>query len=153
MQHFAHVVDGTVRERIDLDDGLKPGRDIFTADFAEHLVACDQGVTVGMVYANGTFSEAPAPAVSVPSTVSSAQAKIMLRRTPGSAEGKSLLDEVKAALDTTAGTEAGDEAAIWFADARQWERSNPHVAEIGGALGLNAGQIDDLFRSAAQIQA
>lgn len=101
---------------------------------------------------DGLVAAPPAPAA-VPGAVSSAQAKIKLRLTPGSVEGKSLLDDVAVLIEAAKGTEQGDVVAIWFAEARMWERANPYVAQIGAALGLTAAQIDDLFRAAALILA
>jgi hypothetical protein len=73
--------------------------------------------------------------------VSSAQAKITLHRA-----GK--LDVVKAAVEA-----AGVEVQIWFAEARTWQRANPHVEAVRAALGMSKAEGDDLFRQAAQIQA
>ncbi|PIK74807.1 hypothetical protein [Methylobacterium frigidaeris] len=73
--------------------------------------------------------------------VSSAQAKIQLARA-------GLLPAVKSAVAA-----AGTEVEIWFSDARTWQRGNPYVAALGAALGLSAGEIDDLFRQAAAIAA
>lgn len=84
----------------------------------------------------------------VPASVSSAQAKIQLARTPGSADGKTLLDDV-----TDAAKGAGIEAQIWFTEARTWERNNPYVASLSKGLKLKTADVDQLFISAAQIAA
>lgn len=84
----------------------------------------------------------------VPASVSSAQAKIQLLRTLGAEDKKTLLDDVTQAVQT-----AGGEAAIWFAEARTWERANPYVASLAQSLKLPAAQVDALFVAAAQIQA
>ncbi|MCJ2084584.1 hypothetical protein MKK88_01055 [Methylobacterium sp. E-005] len=84
----------------------------------------------------------------VPVSVSSAQAKIQCQRTPGSASGKTLLDDITAAVQA-----AGGEAQIWFTEARAWERTNPYVASLSSGLKLTSAQVDQLFIAAAQIAA
>jgi hypothetical protein len=106
-------------------------------------------ISIGWIAnADGSFSAPPAPAAIVPSSVTSAQAKIQLLRTPGSATGKTLLDDVTAAVQAK-----GGEINIWFTDARTWDRNNPYVAQLGSSLKLNAATIDGLFTAAAQISA
>ena len=56
MKLYAHVQDGTVREIIAIDDALVPGKDIFTPDFAAHLVMCDASVGQGWTYDGKAFS-------------------------------------------------------------------------------------------------
>ncbi|KTS09741.1 hypothetical protein SB2_11850 [Methylobacterium radiotolerans] len=84
----------------------------------------------------------------VPFLVTKAQAKIQLRRTPGSAEGKTMLDDVVAAVKV-----AGGEVEIWFDDAQTWERANPYVAALSGpdGLKLTSDQVDELFIEASKI--
>ena len=92
--------------------------------------------------ADGSY-EAP-PAVGAPALipdVSSAQAKIALSRA-------GFLKPVKASVEAI-----GGEVEIWFTDARTWQRNNPHVVEIGAGLNLSAEEIDELFRTAAMIDA
>jgi hypothetical protein len=96
------------------------------------------------------FKAPPAPSSDpvVPAAVTSVQAKIQLSRTPGSAEGKTLLNDVTAAAQA-----AGIEAQIWFTEARTWERSNSYVASLSKSLDLTSAQVDQLFIEAAQIAA
>ncbi|KIU36509.1 hypothetical protein SR39_06085 [Methylobacterium radiotolerans] len=89
-----------------------------------------------------------AQARTVPFSVTKAQAKIQLRRTPGSADGKTLRDDVVAAVK-----EAGGEVEIWFDDAQTWERSNPYVGSLSSGLKLSSEQVDELFIEAAKIAA
>lgn len=84
----------------------------------------------------------------VPLSVASSQAKIQLFRTPGKEDGKTLLDDVTASVSKT-----GGEVAIWFAEARTWERANPYVADLSKGLGLSSSDVDDLFVAAAKIAA
>lgn len=84
----------------------------------------------------------------VPASVTSAQAKIQCLRTPGSASGKTLLDDITAAVQAV-----GGEAQIWFTEARVWERSNPYVASLSSSLRLTSAQVDQLFIAASQILA
>lgn len=87
-------------------------------------------------------SVAPAPAVdAVPSptlSVTSAQAKIWLHRNKH-------YDEAKSAADSD------PEVAIWWTDARVWERDNPHVIAVGAVLNLDVKALDAAFAEAALI--
>lgn len=40
---------------------------------------------------------------------------------------------------------------IWFANANQWERSNPYILSLGPELGLTEEGIDNLFKAAALL--
>jgi len=91
--------------------------------------------------ANGVLIPAPPLPEPVPAAVSSAQAKIQLMRAE-------YFEPVKNSVEAI-----GGEVLIWFTDARTWQRSNPHVLEIGKGLGLSSGEIDALFREAAKIDA
>lgn len=87
-------------------------------------------------------AEHPAPPLAVPRSVSSAQAKIALKRT-------GFLTAARSALEAM----GDEEVSIWFTDARTWERNNPYISEVGKAISLSDAEIDDLFRQAAQIAA
>lgn len=79
----------------------------------------------------------------VPASVSSAQAKIALKRA-------GYLTAVKHVIDAL----GDEEIEIWFTDAREWERSNPHVLAVAAQVGLaDPTHVDDLFRMAALIRA
>lgn len=149
---YARIQDGAVAEIITLPDGVEPD-DAFHADIAADLVACaDVSVVVGSTTADGGKTFALPPAIhataTVPTSVSSAQAKIQCLRTPGAATGKTLLDDITAAVQAS-----GGEVAIWFEEARTWQRSNPYVASLSSGLKLTSAQVDQLFIAAAQISA
>ncbi|GEP09798.1 hypothetical protein [Methylobacterium gnaphalii] len=146
MQTFAHVVNGVVREIITLDDTLTPGVDVYTPSFAQELVVCSNTVKESDLYVSGSFSKPQPPPATVPSIVSSAQAKIQLTLTPGKTDGKSLFDDAKALVD-----QADVQTQIWFSDARTWMRDNVYVNQIAAALGLSSSVVDELFTSAATI--
>lgn len=150
MQTFAHIQNGIVREVLVLDDDQVLGEDLHTPEIAAACVRCGSNVVEGMAYDAGKkkFSQPPEPKPIVPARVAKAQAKIQLRRMPGSNAGKTLLDEAKAAIEA-----GGDELAIWFEDAQAWERQGPYVLELCGAIGLIEEQIDELFIAAAKIAA
>jgi len=59
-----------------------------------------------------------------------------------------LLGMVEAAV-----AQADPLARIAWADAVEFRRDSPTIAALAGAVGLTETQIDDLFRSAAQITA
>ena len=84
----------------------------------------------------------------VPQSVTNYQARAVLMSQPGSAAGRSLFEDVNAALQALGGT-------AWQA----WEyanditRTGELVSQIGTQLGLNSAQLDALFVSASQISA
>lgn len=142
MQHFMSLVGTTVREIVEIPDGLTPGEDIFTPEFAKTLVPFVAGAQIGYEQQkDGSFAAPPdeAPPVSVPASISSAQAKIQLRRA-------GLRDKVDAAVQA-----AGGEVLDWFTDARTWERTSPYVLALGTSLKLKPADLDKLFKAAAQI--
>lgn len=94
------------------------------------------------------LSVSGATSTAVPMSVTSSQAKIQLFRTPGKEDGKTLLDDVTAAV-----TAASGEVAIWYTEARTWDRNNPYVATLSKGLGLSSSEVDDLFIAAAKIAA
>lgn len=59
-----------------------------------------------------------------------------------------LLDQVEAALE-----QADPLAQLAWADAVEFRRNSPTIAALAGAIGLTDEQIDDLFRSAMEIDA
>lgn len=139
MTYALFVNDASV-QLFDADPDLHPSLDV-------RDVSGVKGFALGWVAkSDGGYGPPPEPEF-VPSPapfgVSSAQAKIALKRA-------GYLPAVKAAVDALG---AEDEAAIWFSDARTWERGNNYVARLGEAVGLDSDAIDDLFRQAAQIAA
>lgn len=93
---------------------------------------------------NGTsVARIPPPAAPVPESVSKFQAKAALLQA-------GLLDSVEAMM-TAPQTPAV--AKLAWSDAQEFRRQSPTVAAMTAALGLNEGQIDDLFRAAARIVA
>lgn len=74
-------------------------------------------------------------------TISRAQAKIQLRRA-------GLREAVDAAI-----AEADPETQDWYVEAGEWQRDHPRVVAMAALLKLTPTQADDLFRSAALIDA
>lgn len=98
------------------------------------------------VSADGKFA---APVVSdvpavfeVPLAITSAQAKIQLKRAGFLKAAKDMVDALE-----------DEEIQIWFNEARTWQRNNTHVNDIAAALGISPEETDDLFREAAKIDA
>lgn len=85
------------------------------------------------------FATLPWPVAPVPDPVTTRQAKLALF-------AAGMLDAADAAL-----AQAGKAAQIEWEYAVTFERSNPLIAQVGGALGLTEEQIDDLFRAAAAL--
>lgn len=88
----------------------------------------------------GVVSDPPAPEPVPPTVVTKAQGKLALL-------AAGLLDDAEAAISA-----AGPAAQIWYADATEWRRSHPVIAQMATALGLSAAQVDALFVAAAAIQ-
>lgn len=141
---YALIINGYVHDLFVKDPHLGPHLTVVDVtdvpDIAQGWVAHADGTYSAPTY----FTPAPAPGAT---TLTPAQARIQLFRTPGSAPGKTLLDDVTAAV-----TAAGGQIAIWFAEALSWDRHSPYVAAIGKTLKLSAEQIDSLFASAAKIE-
>lgn len=136
-RHFL-IIDDVVRAVFADAPDLHPDLTVVASD--------DPAIAEGWSYdaAAGTFSAPPRlepPPVTVPASVSSAQAKIQLRRA-------GLREKVDAAVQA-----AGGEVSDWFTDARAWDRQNPYVLQLGAGLKLKPADIDALFIAAAQISA
>lgn len=132
----ALICNGLVYELFEVDPKFGDGFDV-------RDVSKVKGIAAGWsANTDGTYS-APEPVPSTPfiPDVSSAQAKIQLRRA-------GLRDKVDAAIK-----DADGEVQDWYSDARTWQRTNPYVTQIGGALGLKDADIDALFVEAAKIAA
>ncbi len=82
----------------------------------------------------------------VPREVTNFQARALLKSMPGSADGRSLFDDVNDALEAMGGVP-------WQA----WEyttvfpRDSQLIAAIGSQLGLTDAQLDQMFAEAAAI--
>lgn len=117
--------------------------DQYPAEIVKDCVETTGDVRPGWVTQDGgrTFAAPVSAAPPPPAFVSSAQAKIQLRRA-------GLRDQVDAAVQAS-----GGEVLDWFTDARIWERDNPYVASIGTSLKLKDADVDALFVAAAKIAA
>lgn len=85
----------------------------------------------------------PVPAPVVPQVVSRFQARAALHLA-------GLLDDVEAMM---ALPETPVLAKLAWADAQEFKRDSPSLLGIAGALGLTETQLDDLFTTAAGIEA
>lgn len=74
-----------------------------------------------------------------PASITRRQAKLALL-------AAGLLNQAEDAL-----ADEGPAAQIEWADALTFDRGNPLIAAIGGAIGLDEAGIDDLFRAAAAL--
>jgi hypothetical protein len=87
-------------------------------------------------------SPAPAPYVAPPTppvtTVTRVQGMIQLSRA-------GLLTRVQTLVA------ADPEMQIWFNHAPTWERNNARILALAQSLGLSAGDLDNLFQSAAAV--
>ncbi len=85
----------------------------------------------------------PVPVATVPQVVSRFQARAALHLA-------GLLDDVEAVM---ALPETPVLAKLAWADAQEFKRNSPSLLGIAGALGLTETQLDDLFTTAAGIEA
>jgi hypothetical protein len=149
MTVLVRLLNDVVHEVVAVPEGLELSDLLPPADIAGLIEAPDD-VQEGWQFDGGNFAAPPAivPIVTTTNSVTSAQAKIQCLRTPGSATGKTLLDDITAAVQAQ-----GGEAQIWFTEARTWERSNPYVTALSKGLKLTSDQVNKLFNEAAQIAA
>jgi hypothetical protein len=85
-------------------------------------------------------------AQNVPQSVTIGQATIALYLTPSPVNsGKTLLDDVNAAVAAAGGT-----IALWWAKAQTIQRQSNSVATLAEALNLSSAELDTLFTLAAQ---
>jgi hypothetical protein len=85
------------------------------------------------------------PPVPVPPKITNAQARYVLRRTPYNEE--TLFD----AVNRAAQMQGGDILDFWEY-ANEFYRDSPAILGLALALGISAAQLDDLFRTAEEVQ-
>lgn len=137
---YALISNGRVHQIFPADPMLGDGLDV-------RDVSRVRGIAENWtVSSDGKFSAPvlvePPAIVAVPTAVTSAQAKIQLKRAGFLKAARDAVD----ALDD-------EEIQIWFNEARTWQRSNVHVNEIAAALGISSDEVDELFREAVKIDA
>lgn len=145
MQTWAHVVDGTVENIIELDDDIVPGKDMFSPDYAKDMRKAPPGTAIGAKFDGTSYAAPPPPAVVVP-TVDAVYALIQLSRTKTKDGASDLLTETRQAV-----AKVGAEAQLWFDRAQRWARKDPYVEQIAAALKLNDADVDELFIAASKI--
>lgn len=137
---YARIIDGQVVELIDdafgEDGALIPIELRFHPDFVATLVATTGGVVEGDLYDGQAFSKPQPAAPQVPESVSKRQAVLALYDA-----GK--WDAFNAAVDA-----AGPRARLEWEATTVVDRSNPLVAQLAPALGLD---LDALFATAAAL--
>ncbi|MDC8803954.1 hypothetical protein PRZ61_10950 [Halomonas pacifica] len=90
-------------------------------------------------------SEPPWPPEPVPGSVTRRQGKQQL-------VVAGLLGQVQAAIDAIGDDTERQLVQVYYDDAETWERDHPQLLSLASALGLADGQVDDLFRQAADRQ-
>ena len=136
MKTYARIENSAVVELFETDGDIT---EMFHPDLI--WVEASADVAVGDKYAYGQFKhpQPSAPVVTVPTSISPAQARLALL-------GAGLLDRVEAAV--AAGSRA---TQIAWEMATVIERSSPTVVALSAALGLTDAQLDALFTTAAGI--
>jgi hypothetical protein len=137
---YALISNGVVHQVFPTDPMLGDGLDVRDVSrvrgIAENWTMSSDGKFSAPVLVD------PPAIVAVPTAVTSAQAKIQLKRAGFLKAAREAVD----ALDD-------EEIQIWFNEARTWQRNNVHVNEIAAALGISSDEVDELFREAVKIDA
>lgn len=133
----AHIIDaGIISNTIEVD----------SIDFMPGLVAAVAGEGIGWCYDGQTFTPPtpPAPAPTVPQSVSRAQGKAALI---AAGLWPSVLAYVAAIADPT------DKALAEVAlnDTQEWRRDSLFLNSAASSLGLTSAQLDQLFVDASGV--
>ncbi|MEQ8257557.1 MAG: hypothetical protein RH980_16045 [Roseovarius confluentis] len=125
-----------------IEDGIVVNIAVADAPLAENWIEAGTARR-GDLWDGTSFSSPPSPPTAVPFDVTMRQARLALSRA-----GK--LADAEAAIAGMAGA-AGEEARIEWEYASTLRRDHPLIQALGPAIGLDAGDLDALFISAAQI--
>ena len=131
----AHVIEnGRITNTIEVD----------SLDFKPGLIAAVAGEGIGWSYDGQTFTPPPAPAPTVPQSVSRAQGKAALI---AAGLWPAVLAYVNAIADPT------DKALAEVAlnDTQEWRRDSLFLNSAATALGLTSAQLDQLFVDASGV--
>jgi len=109
---------------------------------ADNWIASETAA-IGDSYENGEFIKPPASPTPIPAVVSRFQARAALYQA-------GLLDTVEAIMDLP---ETDMMAKIAWADAQEFKRTSPTIAAMAAVIGFTEAQLDDLFISAATLDA
>lgn len=119
------------------------------AKVADEAFAQSQGwvvsdtARIGDTYSDGQFIRPEPTPEPNPQSVTRRQAKQELAI-------RGLLQNVQPAIDAIPDALEQTLVQIYWDDATDFERDNPALMQLGGALGLTSKQIDDLFIEAAK---
>lgn len=131
---YAYIENGIVKQTLRVDPHA-----LFAPGYASQFVEAPDDVQVGHTYADGVFTAPPAPALTVPQSVSMRQARLALL-------AAGLLGAVETAI-----TQAGAAATIEWEYATSVDRTYGLVPAMATALGLTGEQLDALFVAAAAL--
>lgn len=143
MEKFVYIQDGRAHWIFTRDDLPEWTPDFTVVPYPESGYQPD----VGDLYENGAFSPAPVPPPApapVPSQVTRAQGKAALINA-------GLWANVVSYVESIADPTEKALAEVALNDTTHWRRDSPFLNEAATALGLSSGDLDDLFRDAAQI--
>lgn len=131
---YADIDQTSTVTNIVLWDGVKS----YPVQSSHQLVPYAPPAGIGSVWNGSVFSVPPVVSV-VPQQVSRRQARLALNVA-------GLLTQAETAINA-----AGITMQIWYQDSDTWDRTDPHVAQMGAAIGLTSAQIDALFVQAAGL--
>lgn len=132
---FADVVNGVVVNLVEAS-----GPDVLPGHL---LVLAHDQVGIGWTWDGAQFTQPAPQAPAVPASVTRRQAKQALF----------LAGKLTAIESTIAGMAdpAKTLADIYWQDSQTFDREHPMIADLGAAVGLSSGDIDDLFRAAEKL--
>ena len=137
----AHIEDGKVINIIEAEAlDIWPGVELVEAE----------GAAIGDTWDGAAFHRPPPPPEPVPAVVSRFQARAAMMLTAASDPAhENLLAQVTAMVEAS-----GDPMAkLAWAEAIEFRRDSPLVTQLAAGAGLGEPELDQLFRSAAQITA
>lgn len=128
------IIENNIVTNICESDGPLPGLHMVLAERAD----------IGNLWDGASFTAPVATPPEVPQSITRAQAKLALLNA-------GLLDAVQPAIDAVNDAVMRKRMQIEWDDRLTFERSNPTLIGLAGALGMTDAQLDALFVAAAAL--
>ena len=135
---YAHVVNNAINEIVESDPRM-----LFVPGYAAQFIEVPDNVETGWKLVDGEWVAAGPIVNLVPQEVTMRQARLALL-------DAELLGNVQAAINSLP-EPAKTKAQIEWDYSNALQRSNPFVATLGGALGLDSEALDNLFIAASKL--
>ena len=134
---YAYIENNTAIEVVESNPSI-----LFVPHYASKFIQVEDDCQIGYVLEEGVWV-APAPITYIPQEVTMRQARLALL-------DAGLLANVQTAINSLPET-AKTKAQIEWDYSNTLQRSNPFVATLGAALGLNEAALDNLFIAASKL--